>query len=79
LGKIGDFNLSPYLGLAFIDELSDLRPVGGLHIRRGVWSTMLSYSGTNEHFTLSRQLGNHTASFVYWGFKYPGMAWTYRY
>ena len=79
LGKIGDFNFSPYLGLAFIEELSDLRPVGGLHIRRGVWSTMLSYSGTNEHFTLSRQLGNHTASLVYWGLKYPGVAWTYRF
>ena len=79
LGQIGGFNFSPYLGVAFIEELSDLRPVGGLHIRRGVWSTMLSYSGTNEHFTLSRQLGNHTASLVYWGLKYPGVAWTYRF
>ena len=66
-------------GAIFIEELSDLRPVGGLHIRRGVWSTMFSYSGTNEHFTLSRQLGNHTASIVYWGLKYPGVAWTYRF
>lgn len=79
LGEAGGFRFSPFLGAAFIEELSDLRPVGGIHIRNGVWSAMFSHSGTNEHLSISRQLGNHSASLVYWGLKYPGLAWTYRF
>ena len=79
LGEAGGFRFSPFLGAAFIEELSDLRPVGGIHIRNGVWSAMFSHSGTDEHLSISRQLGNHSASFVYWGLKYPGLAWTYRF
>ena len=36
LGEAGGFRFSPFPGAAFIEELSDLRPVGGIHIRNGV-------------------------------------------
>lgn len=79
LGEFGGFNVSPYVGATYIEKLSDLRLVGGLHLRRGVWSAMLSYSGVEEHFTLSRQIGRHTLSFLMFDLKKPGLAWTWRF
>ena len=79
LGELGNFQFSPYTGATYIEELGDLRPVAGLHIRNGLWSTMFSYSGANEHLSFSRQIGNHTASLIYWGLKYPGVSWTFRF
>ena len=79
LGELGNFQLSPYTGATYIEELGDFRPVAGLHVRNGAWSAMFSYSGANEHLSLSRLIGNHTTSFIYWGLKYPGVSWTFRF
>ena len=79
LGELAGFQLSPYGGATYIEELSDLRPVGGLNIRKGVWSAMYQYSGTTDHLSISRQLGRHTASLILWGMEKPGIAWTYRF
>ena len=79
LGELAGFQFSPYAGATYIDELSDLRPVAGLNVRKGVWSVMYQYSGTTDHLSISRQLGRHTASLVLWGMEKPGIAWTYRF
>ena len=79
LGELAGFQFSPYAGATYIDELSDLRPVAGLSVRKGVWSVMYQYSGTTDHLSISRQLGRHTASLVLWGMEKPGIAWTYRF
>jgi|TARA_B110000116_G_C16769753_1_gene552700 hypothetical protein len=79
LGDFSGFQFSPYAGATYIDELNDLRPVAGMNIRKGVWSAMYQYSGTHEHLSFSRQLGNHTASLVLWGMEKPGIAWTFRF
>ena len=79
LGELGNFQFSPYTGATYIEELGDFRPVAGLHVRNGAWSAMFSYSGANEHLSLSRLIGNHTTSVIYWGLKYPGVSWTFRF
>ncbi len=79
LGEWGGFSFSPYAGATYIEALNDLRPVGGLHVRRGDWSAMISYSGVDEHLTVSRDIGNHTVSFVLFDLEKPGLAWTWRF
>ena len=81
LGEWGGFSFSPYVGATYIAELEDLRAVGGLHVRRGVWAAMLSYSGVDPHFTLTRDLGRHSLSFVIFDLEdaKPGVAWTWRF
>ena len=79
LGDLAGFQFSPYGGATFIEELDDLKPVAGLHVRKGIWSAMYSYSGTTEHITISRQIGRHTASIFLWGMEKPGIAWTWRF
>lgn len=79
LATLGETNLSIYGGATYIKELDDLRPVGGLHLRRDVWSAMFMYSGVDEHVTISRDLGNHTVSFVLFNLELPGVAYSFRF
>jgi hypothetical protein len=72
-------NFSPYVGATYIAELEDLRPVGGLHVRRGDWSALVTYSGVDTHLSLSRDIGNHTLSFILFDLELPGMAWSFRF
>ncbi len=73
------FNFSPYAGATYIDELEELRPVAGLHIRRGQFSTMFSFSGVDEHLSFTWAQGNHTFTFLLFDLELPGLAWTMRF
>ncbi|MCP4849605.1 MAG: hypothetical protein GY899_16830 [Verrucomicrobiaceae bacterium] len=82
LPKIDALNLtlSPYAGAAYIDELDELRPVGGLTLRHESFSLMVQYSGTDTHLSLSRKIsGNLGASFILWGMEMPGVALRWRF
>jgi len=68
-------NVSPYVGAAYIEALDELRPVAGLHVRKGKFSAIFSYSGTDEHLTLSYSEGRHTLSFVLFDLDMPGLAY----
>lgn len=69
-------HLSPYVGGVYIDALDEVRPVAGLHARKGKFSALFSYSGTDEHLTLSYSEGRHTLSFVLFDLDMPGLAWS---
>ena len=75
VGSIGDANFSIYGGGTYIEELSELRPVGGLHVSHGPWSGMFIYSGVDPHISVSRKLGNHTVSFLMFDMELLGMAY----
>ena len=75
----GSVNVSIYGGATYIEKLKDLRPVGGLHLRRKAWTAMLMYSGQDEHITLSRELGNHTVSVLLFDLRLPGMAYGFQF
>lgn len=77
---VGTFNgvdLSLYGGATHIKELSETRPVGGLHWRKDAWSGLLMYSGVDEHISISRSLGRHTVTFLMFDLKLPGMAYSF--
>lgn len=79
LFDVGDANISLYGGATYIDELEELRPVGGLHVRKGDWSAMFMYSGVDEHISVSRDFGNHTLTFVLFDMQLPGIAYGFRF
>lgn len=79
LFDVGGANLSIYGGATYIEELEDLRPVGGLSLRKGPWSAMFQYSGVDEHISVSRDLGNHTLTFVLFDMRLPGVAYGFRF
>jgi hypothetical protein len=79
LFEVMDVGFSVYGGATYIKALNDLRPVGGLHLRREAWTAMFMYSGVDEHLTLSRELGNHTVSFILFDLELPGMAYGFRF
>ena len=75
-----NLTLSPYAGAAYIDELEELRPVGGLTLRHQYFSLMVQYSGTDTHLSLSRKItGDLGASFILWGMEMPGLALRWRF
>ena len=73
---LNGLHLSPYVGAAYIDALGEFRPVAGLHARKGKFSALFSYSGTDEYLTLSYSEGRHTLSFVLFDMDMPGLAWS---
>lgn len=79
LFEIGGTDVSLYGGATFIQELDELRPVGGVHLRRDAWSAMFMYSGVDEHVTISRDFGNHTLSFVLFDLRLPGIAYGFKF
>ena len=79
LFTVMDVGLSVYGGATYIEALNDLRPVGGLHLRRDAWTAMFMYSGVDEHLTLSRELASHTVSFILFDLKLPGLAYGFRF
>ena len=79
VAEVGGVNFSPYVGAAYIEALDELRPVAGLHASRGKFSALFSYSGTDEHLTLSYNAGRHTVSFVLFDMDMPGLAWTWNF
>ncbi|HIG28355.1 MAG TPA: hypothetical protein EYQ50_11370 [Verrucomicrobiales bacterium] len=72
-------NVSLYGGATYIDKLGDLRPVGGLHLRRDAWSATFMYSGVDEHLTIAHDFGNHTLSFLLFDLNLPGIAYGFRF
>ena len=72
-------DISLYGGATYIEELGEVRPVGGLHLRSGHWSSLFMYSGVDEHWSVSRDLGNHTLTFLLFDLKKPGIAYGYRF
>jgi len=75
-----NLTLSPYAGAVYIDELEELRPLGGLTLRHQSFSLMVQYSGTDTHLSLSRKItGNLGASFILWGMEMPGVALRWRF
>lgn len=79
LFDVGGIHVSPYAGATYIEALSEIRPVGGLHLRKGAWSAMLMYSGVDEHVSISRDFGNHTITFLLFNMKLPGIAYGFRF
>ena len=75
LFEVGGVNVSVYGGATFIAELDELRPVGGLHLRKDAWSAMFMYSGVDEHVSVSRGFGNHTLTFLLFDLELPGIAY----
>lgn len=76
LPRFDDLNLTvaPYAGATYIHELEDLRAVGGVVLRHDFLTAIVQYSGTDTHLTISKQLTDRvSASFIYWGMKYPGL------
>lgn len=76
---VGGVNVSACAGATYIEELAELRPVGGMLLRYGDWSSMLMYSGVDEHFSLSRDFGNHTISYILFDLKLPGVSYSFRF
>ena len=69
-----DLVVSPYAGATYIHELEDLRPVGGVVLRHDFLTAIVQYSGTDTHLTLSKGITDRvSASFIWWGLKYPGL------
>ena len=69
-----NLTVSPYAGAAYIHELEDLRPVGGIVLRHDFLTAIVQYSGTDTHLTLSKNITDGvSASFIWWGLKYPGI------
>lgn len=79
LFEVSDVNVSIYGGATYIDKLNDLRPVGGIHLRKDAWSAMFMYSGVDEHISISRDFGNHTLTFLMFGMELPGVAYGFRF
>lgn len=75
-----EISVSPYIGATYIVELGELRPVGGISLRKDRMSALFMYSGKDPHMTLSYNLmDGHSVSFVLWGMELPGMAYTMRF
>ena len=79
LFEVGGTNVSLYGGATYIEELDELRPVGGLHLRKDAWSAMFMYSGVDEHVSISRDFGNHTLTFLLFDLDLPGIAYGFRF
>ncbi len=80
LGEWQDIAFSPYVGATYIFELGELRPVGGVNLRRGRFSSLFMYSGKDPHMSLSwTWQSGQTVSFVLWGMELPGLAYTMRF
>lgn len=77
VGTFKDINISLYGGATYIENLGEIRPVGGLHWSKGAWSGLLMYSGVDEHASISRRLGRHTVTFLMFDLKLPGVAYGY--
>ena len=75
LFEVGGVNVSMYGGATFIEELDELRPVGGLHLKKDAWSALFMYSGVDEHVSISREFGMHTLTFVLFDLELPGIAY----
>jgi len=73
----GEVDFSPYVGAGYIEEIGEVRAVGGLHIRKGNVAIIFQYSGVAEHLTLSYSYGNHALSFLLFDLKMPGVAHTF--
>lgn len=70
-----DVHFSGYAGATYIEQLNDLRPVGGAVISYDQWSTTFMYSGVDPHWVLSRRFDNQTVSFVLFAMEKPGLAY----
>ncbi len=79
LFEAGGVDFSLYGGATFIKELDEVRPVGGLHLRRDAWSALFMYSGVDEHVSISRDFGNHTLTFLMFNLELPGIAYGFRF
>ena len=75
LVEVGGVNVSLYGGATFIEELDELRPVGGLHLKKEAWSALFMYSGVDEHVSISREFGRHTLTFLLFDLELPGIAY----
>ncbi|MDA7597569.1 hypothetical protein N8813_01445 [bacterium] len=75
----GGTTFSLYGGATHIVELEETRPVGGLHVRHEQWSALFMYSGIQEHFSLSHDIGHHTISFVLFDLELPGVSYSRRF
>lgn len=66
---------SPYIGVAWITKLDEVRPLAGINLVHKEASLMVQYSGTDTHLSLSRRINDKLSiSAIYWGLKYPGAA-----
>lgn len=72
-------DVSVYGGATYIKELEELRPVGGVSLRRDEWSALFMYSGVDEHVSISRDFGNHTLTFLLFDLRLPGVAYAFRF
>lgn len=79
LKSFENIHISGYAGATYIDKLNDLRPVGGLRAVYEDWATTLMYSGTQEHFVLSKSFQNHTVSFVLFNLEKAGLAYSWNF
>ncbi len=65
---------APYAGAVWIEEIGEVRPLVGVHLRHDIGTMMIQYSGTDTHLTVSRAINDNTSlSAIYWGMKYPGL------
>ena len=75
-----NLTLSPYAGAVYLDQLQELRPIGGVTLRHQQFSLMVQYSGTDTHLSLSRKItGDLGASLILWGMEMPGVALRWRF
>ena len=79
IGEVGGIYFSPYAGATYIRGLDEVRPVGGLHLRRGSISGIFQYSGVDEHVSLSYSRGNHTFTVLLFDLEKPGIAHTFKF
>ena len=77
--EVRGVDVSFYGGAAFIEELDELRTVGGVHLRKGAWSALFMHSGVDEHVSISRDLGNHTLTVLLFNLEFPGLAYGFRF
>lgn len=80
MGEYKSVGISPYVGAAYIEELEELRGIGGVHLRYDKLSALVQYTGVDTHLTVSYSLPNRqTISLVAFDLDKLGLAYFVRF
>ncbi|MEM1295661.1 MAG: hypothetical protein AAGH89_09875 [Verrucomicrobiota bacterium] len=73
ISRRDDIGISPWGGAMYIAEMSEMRPIGGLHLSKDRLSVLGMYSGEKSHLVTTMQLTDMVSiGHVWWGFEMHG-------
>lgn len=77
VAEAGGIALSPMAGAGYIEEMDAWKAIAGATVRWKDASVMFYHNGFDPHLIASLDfLDHHSLSFVYWGLKMPGVAYS---